>query len=204
MRPLTPLLSPPALPMKTRPFQAIAGLRLVGEDATVAAAAEYAAVEPGDAAIDLEHAGFERFVRTPDFLAGVRIDREGVLLGGTEQQTVDLDEAGLEAGLLAGVVFAQHLQLADVLGVDRIERDVALRGQRAVVARPVDRRREAAARMDGESAQNESRNGSALHAELLARGRFGSDDRAAPRGLPSTSSKRASDATPRVIIAHAA
>ena len=78
MRPFTPLLSPPALPMKTRPFQAIgaagidlahfrvrdrrfpnslAGLEVIGQHAPVLGAAKQHAVQVGGAAIGRQKAG---------------------------------------------------------------------------------------------------------------------------------------------------
>src|SRR4029077_16405696 len=103
----------------------------------VGGAAIQAAVKPGEAAVDLERAGGELLVRTPVLCAGVRIDREGVVLGRCEQRVVDLHEAGLETGLFACVVPAHVPESFDILRIDRIKRREPLRGEGTVVCWPV-------------------------------------------------------------------
>ena len=158
MRPLPPLASPPALPMKTRPFQAIgaaatnsplrpvgdrrlpnslAGLEVIGQHAPILGSAEQHAVEVGRPAHGRQDRGRHVLARAPVLGAGRRVDRENVGQGGADQGSVDHDQTGFEARILLGVVGAEDLELADGPGVDLGERRVAVRGERPVIARPV-------------------------------------------------------------------
>ena len=163
MRPFTPLLSPPALPMKTRPFQAIgaagveladfrvrdcrfpnslAGFEVVSQHPPILGAAKQQAVHVGGAAIDRQKAGgFVVLMRAPILVAIGGVERENIMFGGADQGAVHHDRAGLEAGVLPGVVSAQNFQLADILRIDLAELRVTLRSECFVVAWPVSGRR---------------------------------------------------------------
>ena len=119
MRPFTPLMSPPALPMNTKPFQAIgaagalspffviadrrlpdpfARLEIVGEHAAVLRSAEKHAIQIGGAAIDpLRSGGLIVFVRPPVLLARGRIDGDEVVFGHEDEGAVHLEQPGGEA-----------------------------------------------------------------------------------------------------------
>src|ERR1700691_310203 len=112
MRPFTPLKSPPALPMKTRPFQAIgaagAGLEVIGQHLSVRGTAIEMTVQIGSAAIAVENRVCVVLVRSPILSTSDRIDRKDVMFRGTDQRAVHYDWAGREAPSLLGVVGAQH------------------------------------------------------------------------------------------------
>src|SRR2546421_5886107 len=81
--------------------QALTGLCRVRQHAAVGGAAIHAAVKPGEATVDFERAGGEILVSAPVLRAGIRIDREGIVLGRREQCAFDLHEAGLKTTLFA-------------------------------------------------------------------------------------------------------
>jgi hypothetical protein len=72
--------------------------------------------------------------------AGRGVDRENIVFSRADQGALNHDQAALEARIRTGVVGAQHLELADVLGVNLAEGREPLGGERLVVARPVSSR----------------------------------------------------------------
>ena len=75
-------------------------------------------------------------VDPPILLAGNRIDREDVVFRREHERPFYLQKAGIEAGVLAGVIRAEHRQFAGVRPGDLIEPAESLGGQRLVVTRP--------------------------------------------------------------------
>jgi hypothetical protein len=137
--------------MNTSPFQAmgdagtdspLAGsamvvLRGVGDDAAVRRSPKYPAVQPRQAAVDLQRAGDELFMGAPILFAGIGVDGKGIVLGGREQRTVDLDQSGLKRRLFTGVEAAEHFEPRRILGVDGIEGGIALGRESVVVVGPI-------------------------------------------------------------------
>jgi hypothetical protein len=76
-------------------------------------------------------------VRAPILVAVGGVDREDIVFGGPDQRAVHLDQAGLEAGELLGVVSAQYLQPAGIPDVDLTELRVTFGSERLVVAGPI-------------------------------------------------------------------
>src|SRR5271168_2077486 len=115
----------------------LTGLKVVGEYAAVLRAAIEPAIHVGRAAIRRQKVTGILFMRAPILGAGRRIQRKDIEFGRADQRALDHEQAGLEGRESLGVVGAQHLEVADVLGIDLTKVREALRSQRLVVARPV-------------------------------------------------------------------
>ena len=76
-------------------------------------------------------------MRAPILVAVARIERENVVLGGSDQRVIDHDRTGLETCVLLGIVNAEHLQPVHILRVDLGKRGIAPRGKCLVIAWPV-------------------------------------------------------------------
>ena len=159
MRPLTPLTSPPALPTKTRPCQAIgaagtdspflgsamvvaqrrfARLEVIGEHAAVLRPAKQLAIHIGGAAVDALRRGRRVIlVHAPVLPASGGIDREDIVFGDRDERARHLEQPRGEAGILPRVIGAQHREAADIAPVDLAQIREPVRGQRLVVARPI-------------------------------------------------------------------
>ena len=156
--PLPPLKSPPALPTKTRPSQAIgadgtvspkfhvrdgrfpnslAGLEVVGEHPPVLGAAKQHAVQVGGAAVGGQKGRGIVLVRSPILGASRRVEGENIELGRADQGAFHHDQAGLEGLEPTDIVGAEDLEPADIRRIDLAERREPVRSERSVVARPV-------------------------------------------------------------------
>src|SRR6185437_7230610 len=98
---------------------AFACLDIVGEDTGVLGAAEKHAVQIRRTAIDL--LGRCRNVilmRAPVLAACRSIDGEDVERGHEDQRAVHLQQPGIEAGILPGIISAENFELLSVCSVD--------------------------------------------------------------------------------------
>src|SRR5437762_3154972 len=68
--------------------------------------------------------------RAPVLGARGRVDGEDLELGGADQSVVHHDQAGFKGSERAEVVGAQDFQVANILGIDLVERRVTLRCRR--------------------------------------------------------------------------
>ncbi len=98
---------------------ALARLEIVGEDTGVLGAAEKHAVQIRRAAIDLlGRGGNVILMRAPVLAARRSIDGEDIKRGHEDQRAVHLQQPGIEAGILPGIVSAENLELVSVCSVD--------------------------------------------------------------------------------------